>query len=158
MIRWAQEVWAATAPFAGVHFSVKQLREFWENFHWAGVTAWRHVAGPLGALKFSAERIGWTIRSPFDWLDDRGIELPLADMSPAMLKWHIRQSSERFIERSIADSFDHVEYSGRRANLRIVRSVLRAKRHEHALSHNEKASLVAAASNAVWTNKRLHIA
>ena len=36
---------------------VTQLRKFWKGFHWDGVTEWRHVAGPLGAVKMSSERL-----------------------------------------------------------------------------------------------------
>ena len=33
LLRWAKEVWTATAPFAGPHFNVQQLRTLWEDFH-----------------------------------------------------------------------------------------------------------------------------
>ena len=33
LVRWAKEVWTATAPFAGPHFNVQQLRTWWEDFH-----------------------------------------------------------------------------------------------------------------------------
>ena len=39
LVRWAKEAWTASAPFAGPHFSVRQLRTWWEEFHWEGVTA-----------------------------------------------------------------------------------------------------------------------
>ena len=156
LVRWAKEAWAASAPFAGPHFSIMQMRQWWEGFHWAGVTEWRHVAGPLGALYMSAARLGWSLLGQFLWQDDRGVVLPLADMSPAMMTWHVTQSSERLVERRIADSLGHASYTGHRANIRLLRSVLRSKKSEHSLCRYEKAALTAAAANAVWTNKRLH--
>ena len=46
-----------------MHFTGSQLSGFWRDFFWEGVTAWRHMADPLGAIKLFADRIGWTVKS-----------------------------------------------------------------------------------------------
>lgn len=150
-ICWAQEVWAATAPFPGIHFSISQLSDLWRKFYWSGVTAWHNVAGQLGAIK----RLGWTVKGPLTWHDERGVKLNLALLFPAMLKWHVKQSVTRLFERRIADSFGHAEHTGRRANIRAIKRVLRPAKCEFAFGRQEKNALVAVAANAVWTNERL---
>ncbi len=63
--------------------------------------AWRNVKGPLGAAHLTLARMNWRFVNPFVIEDDRGYEVPLTTMSPAMVKDLLLDGARRCLERRV---------------------------------------------------------
>ncbi len=100
---------------------------------------WREVRGPIGAAILSLHRIGWQMSSPFTLIDDRGEELPLTKVTPAMLSTLLYEATLRSLERYAGAKLAEVDedYSGRRICIDHVRRQLASDR---GLTHEGRAA------------------
>jgi len=153
MVRWAQEVWAATSGYSTRHLDLRLLRDGWHGVLQDAPQQWRQVRGPIGAAVMSARRIGWDVSHPFEWVTDEGLLLMLAQESPALVAWHVEQSAQRLVERRVASSTGDMELQGRRANLGFTKRLLQS-RAKNAMPLMDKGVLRTVQANGIWTRQR----
>ncbi len=114
---------------------------------------WQEVRGPIGAAILSLHRIGWQMHSPFILTDDRGEELPLTKVSPAMLSTLLYDAVLRSLERCVGAKLAEgdEEYSGRRICIDHVRRQLASDR---GITHEGRAAFISVLCGAVMTFSR----
>ncbi len=78
---------------------------------------WSQVRGPIGAMILSLHRIGWEMPSAFVLRDDRGEEIPLTKVTPAMLAVYLKEATLRALERYVGSrvAITDEQFIGRRA-------------------------------------------
>eukprot|EP00973_Karenia_brevis_P068606 9541115-Karenia_brevis.AAC.1 len=129
LVRWAAEVWNTTGGWDKRRLAIQELRDTWHDItnSSARPDTWKQVRGPVGAALMSAQRIGWSLQSPFEWTTDSGYKLHLAQEAPALIEWHVHRSAQRMIERRVAMQTRDPELEGRRANLTFIKRLLQSK-------------------------------
>ena len=155
LVRWAQEVWQATTVEPSRAIGTHALVRLWNAVHAQPPKGWAQCRGPIGAAILSAKRLQWDIRSPYKWINDRGLEIDLTKASPKLVEWHVKQSWERLVSARIAqklqaqgyDTFGSVDFTP-------ARQVIESKAHDQ-LTLLQKGALRAVVCDAVWPKDRL---
>ena len=99
---WVDFLWKASCARTAdaAQATVKELRELWlAAAPESSNDTWRCSRGPLRRAVLSLKRAGWSAKDPFVWEDDRGLEVKLADHSPAMIKYLLCESMQRAHEK-----------------------------------------------------------
>ncbi len=91
---------------------------------------WHNVKGPVGAMLLALHRIGWGMPDPYNLVDDRGEQIPLTKVTPALLTILLKDATFRALERQIGARMAAVdeEYHGRRLCVDHIRSQLASDR------------------------------
>ena len=155
LVRWAQEMWQATLPFANRALPVRDLLRAWQAVLAKPPKGWAQVRGPIGAAVLSAKRLQWNVNHPYLWVNDRGDELSLLEASPRLVEWHVRQSWERLISRRVARKLQAQGFNAQdTVGFAVVRQVLNSNAGSQ-LTALQKGALRAVACDAVWPKDRL---
>ncbi len=114
---------------------------------------WTAVRGPVGAMLLTLHRLGWQMPSPFVLVDDRGEELPLTKVTPAMLADLLREATRRALENYIGGKLasEDEEFRGRRA---CVDHLSRQLATDKRITREGRAAVMSVACNAVMTYSR----
>ncbi len=121
----------------------------------ASARHWNNCRGPIGAMALSLDRVRWSIKDAFTWLDDWGQEVQLTTTSPALLKILLKEAALREAQRKVASTWamDDGSFAERRVCTDILDRVLRTGRQ---LTPLEKGALASTAAGALWTRDRAY--
>ncbi len=112
----------------------------------ADVRRWAASRGPIGAMILSLHRVGWRVRDPFNWEDDRGCEVSLITNSPALLKVLLQEATQREAQRKVARTWTEEgdpSFGETRVCTDVVAAELNSCRHLTRLERGALASTVA---------------
>jgi hypothetical protein len=114
---------------------------------------WNQVRGPIGAAILSLHRIGWDMPSPFILRDDRGEDIPLTKVTPAMLAVYLKEATLRALERYVGNkvAVKDEQFRGRRACVDHLRDQLA---HDRKLTSEGRAAYLSVLCGAVMTHHR----
>ncbi len=114
---------------------------------------WNNVKGPIGAMLLALHRVGWSMQDPYHVVDDRGEQIPLTKVTPAMLAILLKDATFRALERQIGARMAATDedYHDRRICVDHVRSQLASDR---SLTREGKAAYMSAACGAIMTYSR----
>ncbi len=122
----------------------------------ADVRRWAASRGPIGAMILSLHRVGWRVRDPFNWEDDRGCKVSLITNSPALLKVLLQEATQREAQRKVARTWTEEgdpSFGETRVCTDVVAAELNSCRH---LTRLERGALASTVADAVWTRTRAH--
>ncbi len=114
---------------------------------------WDQVRGPIGAAILSLHRIGWDMPAPFTLRDDRGEDIQLTKVTPAMLAVYLKEATLRTLERYVGSqvAIKDENFRGRRACVDHLRGQLA---HDRRLTSEGRAVYLSALCGAVMTYHR----
>ena len=141
--RWHKELWHAHLSSHPSVLSFRDLRSSWEWVFSKESPSWRCVSGPISAMRKSLERISWQMKDFATLIDDRGIDIPLLCLSPAVVRKLLMEAAFRVLEWSVGSK---LRLPGR-ACFDVVHEALASKRY----SPLEKGTIRAWSCGAVWT-------
>ena len=130
-----------------------QLHTAWEAGEHRAVREWKSARGPVDAARLTASRLGWQWPQPWELIDDLGVTLHLAEISPRMLRKLGEAAARRQLERQVSASLQRQGWRAERGPVTAaaVQRVLAGKK----LTEVEKGSLRAVVCSAVWPAARL---
>eukprot|EP00959_Pyramimonas_sp_CCMP1952_P388407 8138993-Pyramimonas_sp.AAC.1 len=105
LLHYHRELWLLRTRMTDYTLSWAQIRFGWESVWNNPPRTWRSVKGPLGAMYLSISRLGWTMSSPYTLTDDRGVEIPLLLISPALLKRLCKSAIFKALECEAGDKY-----------------------------------------------------
>ncbi len=114
---------------------------------------WAQSRGPMAAAALTLTRIGWTFKSAFELIDDRGAVTVLTRTSPALLADLLMASLTRVVERRVASSWAAVDksFEGRRVCTDLATAAAKQGRKYTPL---QAARFRAAACGAIMTRQK----
>ena len=147
IIRYAQEVWLLHTGAYNHTLSWAEIRGAWESaFGPARKISWRRVAGPMMAMRLSLFRIGWSMNSFTELVDDFGVPISLTLTSPKLIGILLKQAVLRGLERDVA--------SKEGVPGRICFDIMKSASTSRRFSPLERACIRNVTTNAVWTMVR----
>ena len=155
-VLWVQLLWKASCRHsqASALATTKELRDLW----WAAApeeaTAnWANSKWSMRRAVLSLRRAGWTVKEPFVWIDERGLEVRLVDHSPAMVQTLLRESLQRSHERGAARKLYGQSCCQTCAVDHVVTKFLNSSKY----TALQKYFVNALATLALWTRDRLRL-
>ena len=114
---------------------------------------WAASRGQIDAAILSSTRIGWSMASAFEFADDRGNHMQLADLSPAGFLQILKEAVTRRHEEAAARAFvGHLGRAGpRRVSFDIPHKLCRSKK----ITGMQRAAVATLACDGFWTKSRL---
>ena len=85
---------------------------------------WLRVVGPAGAVATTLQRIGWSWKSASLWVDDRGAEVSLLDLSPKAVHDLVAKGVERWTWRTLAHDQIDLQHLKDGADVRPLRKLI----------------------------------
>ena len=98
--------------------------------HWAdrrGLSSkrpWSRVIGPSGATVTGLARLGWSVVSATQWVDDCGYIIELLQVCPKSVSWLVEQSVHRWTWRALASDHAEMQHLAHGADISVLRGLL----------------------------------
>ncbi len=161
-LQYCREVWRASLlgaaePERG-ELTLRELSEAWHAIEGkelvdpaTGKRRWNLARGPIANAVLTFNRLGWSMKGPFEVTNDHGESIALTANSPAMLARMMHEATMRQLERQVGARLcadGHEEFSNRRACLDQVRTRLRG---DAKMTKLEKAAYRSVLCDAVMT-------
>ena len=115
-VAWAAEVWR-TATKDARSLDIRTLAKAWAKAA-DQQGGWNRSTGPARRCILTLRRVGWGMKSPFTFIDDRGHLIDSRRTSPALVQHLLREGNQRQLERDLGGSLWPEE--GRRACMGTV--------------------------------------
>ncbi len=161
VLQYAKEVWAAALlghhkPSTG-QLTLADISRLWHAVNplsgrGGGMkrAAWDSARGPITAMGLSLRRVGWSMTSPFVFVNADREEVPLTKVSPGMLAHMLREAVLRQHQRLLGDKLADVDptFAARRVATEHIDARLRT---DKTLTAQDKAAYRAVACDAVMT-------
>ena len=150
--RYAQEVWNAGADRHGRGMSLPELGQVWRAVQpLMPELRWPFARGPMAICMLELKRVGWSMKDPYTFVDEHGLEYSLIERSPRLVMQDFQAAHHRMLARQVASKSGYQGLEGLRVAPEVMQKVLRSKR----LSPLEKGSLRCWLAGGLWTQQRL---
>eukprot|EP00959_Pyramimonas_sp_CCMP1952_P234632 4902464-Pyramimonas_sp.AAC.1 len=106
-------VWAATARPDTAAVPLALLEAWWRRAvtETGVVKQWSKTPGPLQRAALSVQRAGWQTRTGFLWINHRGDEVHVGQLTPGLLEMMLRQGLAVQHEKALAEKWDMQPYT-----------------------------------------------